>query len=209
MSRWLGWNRPEMTQHVMIDIETMGSGVNSVILSVGAVRFNPFASTVPYPPTLENYEKLDNYFYERATMNSGLAAGFEVEAQTIEKFWLANPEMFKEAIRQPRNEIRRLLGKLTKWYNLNSDNEPVWANGSTFDLAILNHAYSKVHHSGGRPPWRYKDELDQRTMFRIAPVEKRDNPYPHNPLWDSWTQALSLQDSFRKLGLEEDDFSYK
>lgn len=196
-----------MTQHIMIDIETMGSAVNSVILSVGAVRFNPFATSVGYPPTLNNYEDLHTYFYERATMSSGLAAGFEVDAQTIEKFWLTNPEMFKEAIKQPRNDIKRLLNKLSKWYHSSSDNEPVWANGSTFDLAILNHAYNKMH-SGGRPPWRFKDELDQRTMFRIAPVDKRDNPYPHNPLWDAWTQALSLQDSFRKLGLKN-EFSYK
>ena len=37
-----------MSTHAMIDIETLGTMSNSVILSVGAVKFDPFKSDDPH-----------------------------------------------------------------------------------------------------------------------------------------------------------------
>ena len=37
-----------MSTHAMIDIETLGTMPNSVILSVGAVKFDPFKSDEPF-----------------------------------------------------------------------------------------------------------------------------------------------------------------
>ena len=41
-----------MTTHVMIDIETLDTAPTSVILSVGAVKFDPFTDTEPHAKTL-------------------------------------------------------------------------------------------------------------------------------------------------------------
>ena len=41
-----------MATHAMIDIETLGTEPDSVVLSVGAVKFDPFTLTDPHAKTL-------------------------------------------------------------------------------------------------------------------------------------------------------------
>ena len=41
-----------MATHAMIDIETLGTMPNSVVLTVGAVKFDPFTQTTPHAPKL-------------------------------------------------------------------------------------------------------------------------------------------------------------
>ena len=40
-----------MATHAMIDIETLGTEPDSVVLSAGAVKFNPFTLTDPHAKT--------------------------------------------------------------------------------------------------------------------------------------------------------------
>ena len=41
-----------MTTHAMIDIETLGTDPDCVVLSVGAVKFDPFTLNEPHSKTL-------------------------------------------------------------------------------------------------------------------------------------------------------------
>lgn len=191
-----------MTNHIMIDIETMGVGVDASILSIGAIRFNPFTMLTDTRDTTHTISNSNpTYFYERATLKSNLAVGRVVDAQTLETFWMENLDAFKEATSKPRVGIKEMLNDLRHWYNMCEGNEPVWANGSTFDLTILNHAYETV--LGSRPPWRYKDELDLRTMYRFMSQSwsRTNNPEKHNPVWDSWAQAMDLARIFRDINI--------
>ena len=47
-----------MSTHAMIDIETLGTMPNSVILSVGAVKFDPFKSHKPHDGRPVSYTHL-------------------------------------------------------------------------------------------------------------------------------------------------------
>ena len=39
-----------MATHGMIDLETLGVNPDSVIITVGAIKFNPFDNTEPHNP---------------------------------------------------------------------------------------------------------------------------------------------------------------
>ena len=48
MNTLVGHQDFNMTTHAMIDIETLGTEPGCVVLSVGAVKFDPFNSETPH-----------------------------------------------------------------------------------------------------------------------------------------------------------------
>src|SRR3972149_12090628 len=95
------------------------------------------------------------------------------------------PDLGEEA---RANELKEVPGKMLR--DCNHDEIEVWCNGASFDLAILETAYSNVMLPH---PWKFYNEYDYRTMKRTFRVPKP--PFQgtkHNALHDARTQALHL-----------------
>jgi exodeoxyribonuclease VIII len=161
---------------LMIDIETVGTGPEACILTIAAQSFNPLG-TGYYP----------QYFYARIDPDS--QPGRNIEQGTID-WWATQPaaardEAFNEQGRIPLGQALDELGKLI-WHA-----KRVWAQGPTYDMNILEHAYKSYN----KPiPWQFYAVRDSRTVFSLWPDLEKP-PTSHHALEDCRRQIKLLQET--------------
>lgn len=163
--------------NVMIDIETLGTMANSVILSIGAVRFDESG--------------LGEEFYTNVDIDSCLERGLAVEGRTI-LWWMGQSDAARAALGYNEQSLPSALLGLANAFDWRD--ALVWCNGLSFDLPILDSAYRAC---GMRPPWAYYNGRDYRTVKYELPREdfKAIEVTPnigHNALEDAKAQALTL-----------------
>lgn len=170
--------------HIMIDIETLGTKSNSVILSVGAVQFDLRGN-------------VHDRYHKGIEIQSCLDIGMEVDGYTIE-WWL----------KQKHENIARLMSidclplktVLLQLYDcFVSMLKPityVWSHGSSFDLVLLENAYKAAGWKGAW--WKYSNVRDTRTLFDLANYEYIAKG-GHDALEDAKNQAKAVQEAYQKL----------
>lgn len=164
--------------HVMIDIETMGTSKNAAVISIGAVRFDPDTGDVD--PN-HFYIKIDKYDADKHGVIS-LATLEWWEKQSKE----ARTEAFSGA-----STTRHAAKALSDWLN---PGDKVWGNGATFDITILESMYEALDMD---VPWKFFDVRDCRTVEDLAEgITSRDSikreGTHHNALDDAIYQATYI-----------------
>lgn len=167
-----------MSHEIMIDIETLGTSKNSVVLSIGAVQFN------------EN--GIEKQFYVQIDPESCTDWGLVIDAPTV-MWWLDRNEAARKALIATRGTALDValdeLISAFKWKGAT-----VWANGIDFDFVILEEALKAT---GRVIPWDYWAKMDFRTVKNMVPRAiynacKEENPVAHNALADAMSQAATL-----------------
>ena len=166
--------------HVMIDIETLGTNNEAVILSIGACKFEP-----------NNHRaKIKDSFYVAIDPTTCTNAGLKMDAATI-MWWLDSEQDSARAqmMKDQRLDLSSALDGFSAWFG--DTTLPVWGNGATFDSVILRTAYQKV---GEAAPWQFWHDRCYRTIKSLAPDVKlvRVGTH-HNALDDAISQAQHLQ----------------
>lgn len=164
--------------NVMIDIETLGTAANSVILSIGAVQFGP--------------DGLGNEFYTAIDIDSCLNSGLQVDGRTV-AWWMVQTAEARAVFNERGGELQEALLSLSGAFDWKGDTL-VWCNGLSFDLPILDTAYRAC---GLAVPWRYYNGRDYRTFKREHSSElvsslEVEPTVAHNALADAKAQALTL-----------------
>lgn len=159
---------------IMLDLETLGTGANSVIIAIGAVKFDP--------STME----ITDVFYEVTDRDSCIAIGLEVDQDTVD-WWAKQSTEARAAFNDPGKPIIGTLGKFSTFANKDS---VIWGNGSDFDNTIITNAYRKA---GMKTPWQFFNNRCYRTMKNMFPKVKlvRTGTY-HNAVDDAASQATHL-----------------
>jgi hypothetical protein len=173
-----------MTTAVMLDIETMGFCTSSVVLSFGAVKFDPWTIEEPRLP-----------LYHRLDVDSQLELGRTTDDSTME-WWAAQAsDVQEEAFAEDdRTSLAAFTGELNK-YLVGVDE--IWAHGTTFDIVILESMYRDL---GLPTPWVYGKVRDSRTLFGLfGDPRKRNAEQAHNALADAWYQAMAVQATLRTI----------
>ena len=179
---------------IMCDIETLATSPDSVILTIGALRFDPYADD--RGRTARDMTSL----YLRIDPSSFDYPQAEIDNDTLA--WWANqsPEAQHEAFGDgvERMDIRDALDAL---FDFCKPCDRVWANGPAFDLIILETAAKRL---GKKEPWKFWQGRDCRTVFRMVPTrdQKQNN---HNALDDCWLQTVKLQECLRTLNVTKMD----
>ena len=177
-----------MTNFVMVDIETLGLSVDAPVLSLGAVFWN-----------VESGETL-NTFYEKISLGSNLRNNKKIEESTL-LFWLDQPrEVFKDLLKGTE-DLYATLHAFKEWYSyLNTDvRHYVWANGPSFDIAILEANY---RYFGIEVPWPYNYVRDCRTLYHLAGLDPKSiaqEGTQHNALSDAKFQAKCVTQAYLDL----------
>lgn len=172
-----------MTTHAMIDIETLGTEPECVVMSVGAVKFNPFSNDEPFE---KKHWKLD--------IDSQSEKGRIIREDTLQ-WWAKQDEHVREAAFSEHDRI--YLGdffkELNKWCVGVQD---IWCQGPQFDMVILENLYRqfKSHHN-----WAYWQIRDSRTLFAMLPEDPRKAVQEdlHDALADAYWQATCVQQAFK------------
>lgn len=175
---------PRPPVHVMLDLETWGTGNNALPISIGACKFD------------EN--DIIDRFHVAIDPVSAQRYGLEIDAGTI--LWWFDPER-DEARRNwlshERVELASALLGFEMWCANGSPVAAIWGNGSTFDNVILRSAYAATNQEY---PVRFWQDMCYRTMKNQSPdcPIVREGTH-HNALDDAVTQAKHLQAIWRKL----------
>jgi len=171
---------------IMIDLETLNTTPDSTILTIGAVRFDPFGSELKEPD-------MDS-FYVKVDLDSCDRIGLTTNDDTI-AWWANQSKEAQEAAFDPEGRID-IEDAFAQLYKFCWGAKRVWANGSCFDIIICEHVYRKV---GRAIPWKFWEVRDVRTAFDLGINPHRPPVTAHHALEDAWNQAVGIQNVYNTL----------
>jgi len=169
---------------LMIDLEGLATGPDTTILTIAAQAFDPLGDGW-----------YNQQYYARVTLES--QENRRIEQGTLD-WWATQPapardEAFAEEGRISLDQALDGLGRLI-WHS-----KRIWAQGPTYDMNILEHAYKSYN----KPiPWQYYSVRDSRTVFGLWP-ELPKPPTSHHALEDCRRQIGLLQDTLKYLKVKE------
>ncbi len=180
-----------MASDIMIDLETLDVTPYCVILTIGAVRFDPRGEGVveklTLRPTIE--DQTEKY-------------GRTINDDTIRWWSSQSPEAIEEAMgdndRMPLRECMEIL------YQFGWNRRAVWSHGAPFDIVACETAMRSTLTDRPNPiPWPFWTVRDTRTLYDIAGVKLSDGGKitSHKAIEDAQRQAELVQEAYRKLGL--------
>lgn len=169
---------------LMIDIEGLGTGPDTTILTIAAQSFDPLGS---------GYH--ERHYYARITLESQETRS--IQQDTI-NWWATQPTAAREEAfnEQGRIPLDRALDELAIFI---WQSKLIWANGPTYDMNIIEHAYK----SYCKPlPWQYYVVRDARTIYSLYPNLPKP-PTSHHALEDCRRQIDMLQATLQYLNVKE------
>ena len=170
----------------MFDLETLSTKLNTVILTIGGVKFDPYSKEDPYDP-----------IYLRVNVDEQLAAGRIYDEHTLQWWSDQDAEIREEAIgTEDRIPMLDALEQFHAWI-LHSDT--IWSNGSVFDIVIMENFYrnNALFH-----PWEHWRIRDVRTVFNMGIAHGMTTDNLHNALADADEQARGIQHIFGELDIK-------
>ena len=183
--------------HVMIDLETLGTKPGSVILSIGAVAFNA------EQPETEWTTYNSGPILRRSCYDAGLVEDVNTVAwwrKQIDAEHLAGGVDLYNFFDDTTNSLRSMhiavaLTELRHWF---PNGASVWSNGANFDGVLLRCAYEAVNVS---IPWAYYNEQCFRTMKRqfVSVAAPEFVGTRHDALTDALHQTRYLQVIFARI----------
>ena len=171
---------------IMIDLETLNTTPDSTILTIGAVKFDPFGSEIKEP-------KMDS-FYVKVDLDSCDRIGLTTNDDTI-AWWANQSKEAQEAAFDPDGRIS-IEDAFAQLYKFCWGAKRVWANGSCFDIIICEHVFRKI---GRAIPWSFWEVRDVRTAFDLGINPQRPPVTAHHALEDAWNQAVGIQNVYNTL----------
>ena len=167
----------------MIDIEGLGTGPDAAILTIAAQSFDPFGTGY-----------YDRQYYARITLES--QENRRIQDDTL-AWWATQPEAQAEAFAEDnRVPLDQALDEL---YRLAWQHDYIWAQGPTYDINILEHAYKSYNKT---QPWQLYRIRDSRTVLSLWPGRPVP-PTSHHALEDTRKQINILQQTLKHLNVKE------
>lgn len=175
-----------MSKHLMVDLETMAVSPSAVVLTLGAVHFNPYGTGY------------SDKIYFRINIDDQDALNREVDPNTITWWSSQDPAIMEEAF-SPDNRLP-LVEAIDQFHKFAWGCSAFWSHGSVFDIVILENIYRQL----GKPvPWQYWQIRDTRTLFDLGFDPDMPTGGKHDALEDAIRQAVGVQNMYRKLNIRE------
>ena len=174
----------------MVDLETLATSTNAVILTIAGIRFS----------FNKEYRNIDNpysmdFFYCRVDTESQPYR--EIDDNTVE-WWAKQDSEAKIEAFSPEDRLS-LEDAMTAFNYWARSADRYWANGSAFDFPILESANRQV---GLTSPWKYWQAMDARTVFKMCPVHYSPIQFKHHALYDCLTQIQKLTDCMSRMNIQ-------
>lgn len=185
----------------MVDLETLSTDSNAVILTIGAVPFGGDGKLI-----LSD----DLYFYERVNLpsyNKYTNGEFACDWNTL-LWWLRqDKEPLNDAFLDgPRYPIWTVMKDFVNWLDIicktvGEHKINIWSHGKDFDVVVIQNALKVC---GIECPWMYWDTRDTRTLYALAGIDSRNIPMPegfkaHNAVGDCLKQIEGIRLSYNVI----------
>lgn len=175
-----------------IDLETLSTQPNAIIISLGAVAFN-----LDEIDLLEDLESESRTFHCYFELNDQLHRGRIMDPDTI-MWWMKQNTTARFAIAEAaRVHVVTGLSAFTEQCKTWGVTR-FWGNGAGFDNVILRNMYEAY---GLLCPMKFYNDMDLRTIKMLADYDGKDltRGTKHDALADAAFQAQVAQFAFRKL----------
>ena len=175
-----------MSKDLMIDFETLGTGPDTIVISLGACFFD--LETGLIGPT----------FYMAFDIADQQAAGRVFTPDTL-KWWMGQSGAAKKVFNEKAKPTLEVLQTFAAWVQGQGTVSKItpWGNGATFDISIIESLFKQFN---VKCPWLYYNVMDMRTFRRFvagnAKVDKAEGTN-HNALDDSLNQAKFCIDHYK------------
>ena len=175
-----------MATHASIDLETIDTRPQATVLSLGAVKFNPFDDSEPH-----------SEMYFKISVDDQDSLGRTASDDTIEWWSKQDPKIMEEAFDQEGAiSVQDALSKISKFV---VGVDVLWGQGYGFDYTIMEDMFR----SKNMPiPYNFWQVRDSRTLFSVCqedPRKKIQNEL-HNALADAYYQSKAIQMAYKELG---------
>ena len=164
-----------MATHIMLDLETLGTRPDTTVLTLGAVKFDPYS------------EWFGDTLYLKINMEDQDTLGRTIDQSTLDWWAKQDPAIMEEAFSTD--------GRLSLEYAVDQFHkfawgcDAIWSHGSIFDVAIMENIYSQLNRV---VPWQYYQIRDTRTIFDLGIDPKMPQGQKHNALHDAVRQAVGV-----------------
>jgi hypothetical protein len=176
-----------MSFSIMLDLETLSTRPDAVILTMGAVKFDPHS------------DKFGAGLHHRIDVDEQIALGRHVDDTTVD-WWGRQAEDVREEALGPDNRIslENFTAELNRFL-VGAD--CIWAQGPVFDIVILENLYRQL----AKPvPWNYWQIRDSRTLLSThGDPRDKNSAGLHNALADCVSQAQAVQIIFAQTGVKK------
>lgn len=166
-------------KHVMVDLETLATSADAVIMSIGAVKFDLASGAVD-----------DNGFYASVSIDSNLELKRRTNEDTL-LWWLKQSPSAQRVFHEPKQTLETALLELSDW--IGARDYFMWSNGADFDIPMLAHAYTQLQIE---IPWEYYNTRCFRTYKKLPGASSVSAPnagVKHNALTDAINQTRHVQ----------------
>lgn len=166
----------------MVDMETMAVTPDAVVLTLGAVHFDPLT------------DGITDSIYFRLSIDDQEALGRSIDPNTLEWWSRQDPVIMEEAF---SSEDRiPLTEAMDRFHKFAWGCDRFWSHGAKFDLVMIENILRQLD----KPlPWNYWQLRDTRTLFDIGFDPEMPKGGKHNALEDAIRQAVGVQNVYRKL----------
>lgn len=170
---------------VMLDLETMDTTINAAVVQVGAIPFNSQTGLVR-----------PDFFLMDVTLATSVALGGSVGEGTVG--WWEDQGGFHP--RHHPEPMRKVLEELADWLSFLPEVRYIWAQGPSFDVAILEGYYQRA---GIMVPWAFNSARDTRTVYDLARERGWEKPEGtealHYALEDCRRQIICLRSALEVI----------
>lgn len=171
-----------MAKSLMVDLETLAVTPRAVVLTLGAVIFDPTS------------QGIKDQLYLKVDIDDQDLLGREVDPNTLEWWSKQDPAIMEEAF-DPENRLP-LTEVMDKFHKFAWGCKEFWSHGATFDLVIIEDILRQLK----RPlPWNYWQLRDTRTLFDLGVDPNMPQNSKHDALQDAIRQAIGVQNVYAKL----------
>jgi hypothetical protein len=175
-----------MSKHLMIDLETMAVSPRAVVLSLGAVHFNPWG------------KGYGDKLYFRINIEDQDMLQREIDNNTLDWWAKQDPAIMEEAF--GLEDRVPLIDAIDRFHKFAWGCNAFWSHGSTFDLMVIQDIYTQLN----KPlPWNYWQLRDTRTLFDLGVDPDMPACEKHNALQDAIRQAVGVQNVYSKLKIRQ------
>lgn len=168
---------------LMMDIETLGTDCNSIVVQVAMVYFDRY--------TKETGKSMVINIDPESCAKEGL-----VMNEATMDWWASQPQEVQESVLTGGKPIREALQEIKNFIDYGTI---IWCH-ATFDVPVLATAFKKI---GMTPPWKYTSVRDLRTIVDLSGIDiksyKWDEFKTHNALEDCCFQIHYAVDCINKL----------
>jgi hypothetical protein len=174
---------------IMLDIETLATSPDSVILTFGAIKFDPFDSS----------KEMNDGIYFRIDIDEQSTLGRHGDDNTRAGGGNQAEDVREEALGEGNRISLEEFSKQLNRFIVGCDN--IWAQGPVFDIVILENLYRQM----GLPcPWQFWQIRDSRTLLSsLGDPREKNKAGLHNALEDAVSQAQAVQYVFKQAGITE------